>query len=167
MKNKLTRFTAFVVTTGLIHAPAVFALGAKPPADPNAPPPPAWVSFMPMLVMIAVFYFLLIRPQMKQKNDRQKMIDSLKKGDKIVTQGGIIATVVNIFLRSEAMMWVTTYIGLFVFVGLTAYDTQRIKNMNMSDSEEGHKMAILGALTLYLDFVNMFLYLLRLTGKRR
>jgi preprotein translocase subunit YajC len=95
MKNKLTRFTAFVVTTGLIHAPAVFALGAKPPADPNAPPPPAWVSFMPMLVMIAVFYFLLIRPQMKQKNDRQKMIDSLKKGDKIVTQGGIIATVVN------------------------------------------------------------------------
>jgi FtsH-binding integral membrane protein len=81
--------------------------------------------------------------------------------------GVIIATVVNIFLRSEAMMWVTTYIGLFVFVGLTAYDTQRIKNMNMSDSEEGHKMAILGALTLYLDFVNMFLYLLRLTGKRR
>ncbi len=81
--------------------------------------------------------------------------------------GVILATVVNIFLRSEALVWVTTYVGLFVFVGLTAYDTQRLKNMNLSADPDGHNLAILGALTLYLDFVNMFIYLLRLTGKRR
>ena len=69
---------------------------AQRPADPNAPPPPAWVSWMPIVFMVGIFYFLLIRPQTKQRSEQKKMIDSLKKGDKIVTQGGFIATIVNI-----------------------------------------------------------------------
>lgn len=83
--------------------------------------------------------------------------------------GVILASIANIFMHSEAVMWVTTYIGILVFVGLTAYDTQRIKNMNIAglENEEGQKMAILGALTLYLDFINMFLYMLRVLGKKR
>jgi preprotein translocase subunit YajC len=95
MKNKINKVVSLLMLSGLIVAPNLWAMASRP-ADPNAPAPPAWVSFMPMLVMIAVFYFLLIRPQMKQKNERQKMIDSLKKGDKIVTQGGMIATIVNV-----------------------------------------------------------------------
>ncbi len=83
--------------------------------------------------------------------------------------GIILASVVNIFLNSSALMWITTYVGLFVFVGLTAYDTQKIKAMTMvgMDEETATKAAIMGALTLYLDFINMFLMLIRLTGKRR
>jgi len=84
--------------------------------------------------------------------------------------GIILASVVNIFMKSSAIYWATTYIGVFVFVGLTAYDTQRIKNLNMAGMEgtdEERSMAILGALTLYLDFVNLFFDLLRLTGKKR
>ena len=69
---------------------------ASRPTDPNAPPPPAWVQFFPMLVMVGVFYFLLIRPQLRQKKDRDNMINALKKGDLIVTQGGVFATIVNI-----------------------------------------------------------------------
>jgi preprotein translocase subunit YajC len=78
-----------------LSASNVWAMASRP-ADPNTPPPPAWVSFMPMVFMVAVFYFLLIRPQMKQKNERQKMLDAVKKGDKIVTQGGLIATVMSV-----------------------------------------------------------------------
>jgi hypothetical protein len=66
---------------------------------------------------------------------------------------------------------VTTYAGVLIFVGLTAYDTQKLKqlsnNINERDTETFQKMVILGALTLYLDFINLFLYLLRLLGKRR
>lgn len=78
----------------LSNAP-LFAMGSKP-ADPNAPPPPFWVQWTPMIVMIAVFYFLLIRPQAKQRKERQNMLNALKRGDRIVTQGGFIATVVNV-----------------------------------------------------------------------
>ena len=84
--------------------------------------------------------------------------------------GIIIATVVNLFLRSETMMWVITYIGVLVFVALTAYDTQKIKKMVMNAEvvdESTQKIALLGSLTLYLDFINLFLYLLRILGSRK
>jgi len=82
--------------------------------------------------------------------------------------GIIIASVVNLFLHNEAVYWVTTYIGVFVFIGLTAYDTWKLKQISVSASgEAAGNLAILGALTLYLDFINLFLMLLRLFGKRR
>ena len=82
--------------------------------------------------------------------------------------GLVIATVVNIFFRNPIMYWIITYAGILIFVGLTAYDTQKIKEMNIignEGTEEDHKEAIMGALTLYLDFINLFLYLLRLFGR--
>lgn len=84
--------------------------------------------------------------------------------------GLIIASVVNYFMDSTALYWITTYAGVIIFVGLTAYDTQKIKNMNVIGNEgtdADRKEAIMGALTLYLDFINLFLYLLRLFGKRK
>jgi FtsH-binding integral membrane protein len=82
--------------------------------------------------------------------------------------GIIIASVVNLFLKNEAVYWITTYIGVFVFIGLTAYDTWKLKKISVSATgEAAGNLAILGALTLYLDFVNLFLMLLRLFGKRR
>lgn len=84
--------------------------------------------------------------------------------------GIIIASVVNIFISSSAIYWLTSYAGVLVFVGLTAWDTQKIKNMGMfldSRSEDGKKASIFGALMLYLDFINLFLFLLRIMGGRK
>ena len=84
--------------------------------------------------------------------------------------GLIIASVVNIFLNSSTVYWITTYVGILIFVGLTAYDTQKIKMMSGLSVEGGEveqKGAIIGALTLYLDFINLFLLLLRVMGNRR
>ncbi|MBF0509755.1 MAG: Bax inhibitor-1/YccA family protein [Deltaproteobacteria bacterium] len=84
--------------------------------------------------------------------------------------GIIIASLVNLFLHSETIYWVVTYAGVLVFVGLTAYDTQKIKQIaevGFEDEEMEHKGAVLGALTLYLDFINLFLMLLRIMGGRR
>ena len=83
--------------------------------------------------------------------------------------GIIIASLVNIFMKSTMMYFVISIIGVLVFVGLTAYDTQKIKNMYLvSDSGEMMgKKAVMGALTLYLDFINLFIMLLRLFGQRR
>lgn len=85
--------------------------------------------------------------------------------------GLIIATVVNIFLASDALTMVISYIGVALFVGLTAYDTQKIKRLLLSNdmevNEETQKIALLGALTLYLDFINLFLYLLRILDDRK
>ncbi len=81
--------------------------------------------------------------------------------------GLVIASVVNFFLHSETMMWIITYAGVLIFVGLTAWDTQQIKNMAIQmDSASTGKLATIGALTLYLDFINLFLYLLRIFGNR-
>ena len=83
--------------------------------------------------------------------------------------GLVIATVVNIFLGSSGLYMICTYLGVLVFVGLTAYDTQRIKNMfneHGTADENGQKLALMGAFTLYLDFINLFIYLLRLIGGR-
>jgi FtsH-binding integral membrane protein len=84
--------------------------------------------------------------------------------------GLIIASVVNLFLGSPMIYWATTFFGVLIFVGLTAYDTQKIKRLNVignAGTDADHKEAIHGALVLYLDFVNLFLYLLRLLGRRR
>ena len=83
--------------------------------------------------------------------------------------GIIIATVVNIFVKSSGLDMILSYVGVLVFVGLTAYDTQKIKQMLWQAgnvSETSQKVALLGALSLYLDFINLFLYLLRLFGRR-
>ena len=83
--------------------------------------------------------------------------------------GIIIASIVNIFVGSSALQFAISVIGVLVFVGLTAYDTQNIKNMYYGgDSEEiGSKKALMGALKLYLDFINLFILLLQLFGQRR
>ena len=84
--------------------------------------------------------------------------------------GFVIASIVNLFLQSTVFYWVCTYIGILIFVGLTAYDTQKIKEMGAAgfdNSETMRKGAIMGALALYLDFINLFLLLLRLFGGRR
>lgn len=81
--------------------------------------------------------------------------------------GLVIASLVNFFLKSETLMWVVTYVGVLIFVGLTAWDTQQIKRMAMvAQGDTVGKLATLGALNLYLDFVNLFLYLLRIFGNR-
>ncbi|MBP1727899.1 MAG: inner rane protein of unknown function [Deltaproteobacteria bacterium] len=80
--------------------------------------------------------------------------------------GVVIASVVNIFLQSSAASWIISAAGVIVFTGLTAYDTWKIKALAAAGAE-GRKPAILGALTLYLDFINLFLMLLRLLGNRR
>jgi len=80
--------------------------------------------------------------------------------------GVVIASLVNIFVGSSAVSWIISVIGVIVFTGLTAYDTWKIKAM-AATGVEGRKPAILGALTLYLDFINLFLMLLRLLGSRR
>lgn len=82
--------------------------------------------------------------------------------------GLIIAIVVNIFLKSENMDWIISIVGVVIFVGLTAWDTQRIKEMALTTGEDNAgKLATMGALSLYLDFINLFLYLLRLFGRDR
>jgi len=84
--------------------------------------------------------------------------------------GIIIASVVNMFLKSDTMGYVVSIIGVVVFTGLTAYDVQKLKRIGeqaIAGTESAQKMALMGALTLYLDFINLFLMLLRLFGGRR
>lgn len=84
--------------------------------------------------------------------------------------GLILSSFVNFFFKSEAIYWLVTYAGVIVFVGLAAYDAQKIKAMashGFGDHESEHKGAVIGALQLYLDFINLFLMLLRILGRRR
>jgi len=83
--------------------------------------------------------------------------------------GLVIVSIVNIFLQSSAIAFATSFIGVAVFMGLTAWDTQKIKAMYHSSGggEAGQKAAIMGAFTLYLDFINLFLFMLRFFGNRR
>ncbi len=85
--------------------------------------------------------------------------------------GLIVASVVNIFMQSDAIAWAVSIIGLLIFAGLTAYDTQKIKTDYIAHAQHGDaewlgKSAIMGALNLYLDFINMFMFLLQLLGNR-
>ena len=85
--------------------------------------------------------------------------------------GLIIATLVSMFWQNSMLQMIITYVGVILFAGLTAYDSQKIKRLLTADgievTEETQKIALLGALTLYLDFINLFLYLLRLLGDRK
>ena len=84
--------------------------------------------------------------------------------------GLVIATIVNMFIGSSTLTMICSYVGVLIFVGLTAYDSQKIKNMLMQAPDAGEssqKLALLGALTLYRDFINLFIYLLRIFGDRR
>ncbi len=84
--------------------------------------------------------------------------------------GFVIASVVNLFLQSASIYWILTFAGIAIFVGLIAYDTQKIKRMATSGRANGKArsaLAVMGALALYLDFINLFLLLLRLFGRRR
>jgi len=84
--------------------------------------------------------------------------------------GIIIASIVNMFLQNDMMYWIITYLGVAVFVALTAYDTQKLKELGSRgfvNDERMEKTSILGALTLYLDFINLFLFLLRIFGNRK
>lgn len=83
--------------------------------------------------------------------------------------GVIIASIANYFLQNETLYWIISYLGVAIFVGLVAYDTQKIKNISATmdiQSNEGKRASVIGALTLYLDFINLFLFLLRLFGRR-
>jgi preprotein translocase subunit YajC len=88
--NRILALMLFLSTSGQ----SVFAMAQRP--EPGAPPPPAWVQIVPFAVMLLVFYMLLIRPQMKQRKEKDNMMNNLKKGDRVVTTGGFIATIVNI-----------------------------------------------------------------------
>ncbi len=83
--------------------------------------------------------------------------------------GVIIASVVNIFLKSSTLYWIITIVGVLVFVGLVAYDTQKLKQLSRAgfDYETQRKLSVIGALTLYLDFINLFLFFLNIFGGRR
>jgi FtsH-binding integral membrane protein len=100
------------------------------------------------------------------KRDLTKMGSFLMMG----LIGMILASVVNLFLNNETVYWIATYVGILIFVGLTAYDTQKIKQMSVAalqGEETEQKGAIMGALRLYLDFINLFLLLLRVMGSRK
>ena len=91
----------------------------------------------------------------------------------IIAFGIIIASIVNMFFYNYTANLIISIIGVIIFVGLVAYDTQKIKQLSLAvadgqlSEEEGKKGAIIGALTLYLDFINLFLYILRLFGNRK
>jgi uncharacterized protein len=80
--------------------------------------------------------------------------------------GVLLGSLVNLFFQAPVFDWILTYLGLAVFIGLTAYDTQQLKQMHRMISGSVEQMAVIGALKLYLDFINMFLFLLRLFGRR-
>ncbi len=81
--------------------------------------------------------------------------------------GVIVASIANYFFRSPIFYWVISYCGVAVFIGLTAYDTQRLKAIHQNMANAPEQLAIVGALMLYLDFINMFLFLLQIFGRRR
>jgi FtsH-binding integral membrane protein len=84
--------------------------------------------------------------------------------------GLVLASLANLFFNNPAIYWIITYAGILIFTGLVAYDTQKLKRMSLGLGEEGQvvqKASILGALMLYLDFINLFLLLLRILGKRK
>ncbi len=84
--------------------------------------------------------------------------------------GMVLASLVNLLLNNPAIYWITTWLGVLIFIGLIAYDTQKLKRISLAlgaDGEMMHRASIMGALSLYLDFINLFLLLLRILGRRK
>jgi FtsH-binding integral membrane protein len=84
--------------------------------------------------------------------------------------GIFLASIVNVFIGNTALDWIITYLGVFIFIGLTAYDTQKLKRMALQLENQptmAARMSIVGSLILYLDFINLFMFLLRIMGRRR
>ena len=81
--------------------------------------------------------------------------------------GLIIASLVNLFMQSAAVEFALSFIGVIIFTGLIAFDTQKLKNLYFSGADSRGKIGIIAALTLYLDFINLFIYLLRFMGQKR
>jgi FtsH-binding integral membrane protein len=83
--------------------------------------------------------------------------------------GLVLASIVNLFLRSSGLYWIITYAGVLIFIGLIAWDTQKIKRLSTqaTDDVSARRIALLGSLMLYLDFINLFLFMLRIFGRRR
>ena len=99
----------------------------------------------------------------------KKDLSSIGKFLMMALIGLIIATVVNLFMKNSGLYMIISYAGVLIFVGLTAWDTQKIKQMCLQAPDTGEsmqKLALLGALSLYLDFINLFIYLLRILGNR-
>lgn len=119
--------------------------------------------FTVFLSSVALFAVMAIAGY-TTKTDLTKMGSLLMIG----LVGIIIASVINVFMKSDSMSFICSILGVIIFTGLTAWDVQKIKNMAAEDdgSTTFKKLSIMGALTLYLDFINIFLYLLRLFGKR-
>ena len=85
----------YLAVVAMQFVDGAFAMASRS-VDPNAPPPPAWVSFFPMIVIFLILYLMILRPQSRQRRERHRMLEAVKKGDKIVTQGGLHAVVMNI-----------------------------------------------------------------------
>ena len=86
----------------------------------------------------------------------------------VLVCSNIVVSLINIFVKSSNLQWVISFAGVAIFIGLTAWDTQKIKRMaEITDNENAGKLATIGALSLYLDFINLFLYLLRFFGSSR
>jgi hypothetical protein len=84
--------------------------------------------------------------------------------------GVVIGSLINLFFQNSALYWIVTLVGIVVFIGLIAYDTQKLKAMSLvvsADGEAAQKASIIGALKLYLDFINLFLLLLRIFGRNK
>jgi len=100
----------------------------------------------------------------------KRSLDSIGSFCMMGLWGLILASVVNIFLRSDGMSWIISFVGVVIFTGLTAYDTQKFKQAYAeggTGTAENQKIGLLGAFELYLDFINLFIYLLRFLGNRR
>ena len=93
-KQRITTVFFNAISALLLAAQPILAMA--PPPDPNAPQPPAWAKYGPLLFFGIVFWFLLLRPQSKQRKERDNFVKSLKKGDRVVTQGGIIGTILQV-----------------------------------------------------------------------
>lgn len=123
-------------------------------------------SIFSTFIVAAIMFGVMALIGYTTKTDLTKMGNILI----MVLIGMIVASLVNLFMKSDSFSYVISFIGVIVFSGLTAWDMQKIKNMStksMSDSETKSKLGVLGALTLYLDFINLFLSLLRIFGRRR
>ena len=144
----------FIIIIGAIIL--IFILGTK--------------AFWSILVLtIAIYLLIFVSSYLKKFETGDKDLTKLGSFLMMGLIGIIIASIVNIFLKSTQLEFIVSLLGVIIFVGLTAYDTQKIKEMYFDggDSETMAKKSIMGALTLYLDFINLFVMLLRFFGQRR